>query len=119
MAFGEWLKETRGDMSQDRLAERAGVSKGYITLLESNKRVPSVDTAIALAKALGREPKEALSALAGEKKLMPSKARKKVGGEDELIEYFHGMSPKMRKLALELIKRLARGEEVDTGNYGK
>lgn len=118
MAFGEWLKEARGDTSQAALADRAGVSRGYITSVEHNKRVPSVDVAIAFAKALGREPEEALKALAGEKKLAPSKTRKKVGGEDEVVEYYRSMSPKVRKLALQLLKRLSEGEELKTGKYG-
>lgn len=117
MAFGEWLKEARGEMAQETLAKRAGVSKGYITSLESNKRTPSVAVAIALAEALGRDPKEALAAMAGEKKLEPRKAGKKVSGEDELVEYFHEMPPKVRKLALEIAKRLAKGEGLNTGKY--
>jgi transcriptional regulator with XRE-family HTH domain len=119
LAFGEWLKDARGELPQAVLAERAGVSRGYITSVEHNKRVPSIDVAIALAKVLGRGPEEALKALAGEKKLAPSKAPKKIAGQDELVEYYQGMAPKIRKLALEIIKRLAQGEELKTGKYGK
>lgn len=118
MAFGEWLKASRGEMSQEVLAERSGVSKGYITLLESNKRTPSVDVAIALAKKLGKDPEEALAALAGKKTDM-AKQPKKLKGEDELLDYYREMSPEVRKLGLQLFKRLAAGEELSTGKYDK
>lgn len=43
----EWLKNLRMqvDMSQQELAEKVGVSREYITMIENNERTPSVSVA--------------------------------------------------------------------------
>jgi len=43
----EWLKDLRIhlNMSQQELAERVGVSREYITMIENNERTPSVSIA--------------------------------------------------------------------------
>ena len=66
MTFGEWLLSARGDLPQDIVARGAKLSKGYITLLESNKRRPSIKKAVKLARAVGKSPIEALAILAGD-----------------------------------------------------
>jgi transcriptional regulator with XRE-family HTH domain len=54
MRYGKALKLARAarGLSQKELAERAGMDASYISLLESEKRVPTVTTLEALAKAL-------------------------------------------------------------------
>lgn len=67
--FGDWLRRKRADvgLSQTELAERAGVSKQYISNLERNLRQPvsneivrpSMDVVDRLARALGVPLREA------------------------------------------------------------
>lgn len=42
-----WLKDSRTmlNMSQQELAEKVGVSREYITMIENNERMPSVSIA--------------------------------------------------------------------------
>ena len=49
------LREFRrkAKMTQAKLAERSGVSQGYIAHIESGRRVPSVKTAKKIAEVLG------------------------------------------------------------------
>jgi transcriptional regulator with XRE-family HTH domain len=69
MTFGDWLKQARGEMTQDVVAERAGVSKSYIGLIESDSKIPRIPNAISLAQAVYRHPLEGLAAMAGDKYL--------------------------------------------------
>jgi transcriptional regulator with XRE-family HTH domain len=52
--IGEELKKARGKagLSQEELASRAGVHRTYISLLERNKKSPTLDTLIKICKAL-------------------------------------------------------------------
>jgi transcriptional regulator with XRE-family HTH domain len=135
MAFGEWLLAARGKMTQHVLADKAGVSKGYITSIEKNRKVPSIEVAVALAQALGRPTEEALAALAGQDSPAVKKAgkRRKIARavltdpktleEDELTAlYFRHkkLSPKKRaefRRILEMVDReLDRLEREDRAN---
>jgi transcriptional regulator with XRE-family HTH domain len=51
---GERLRTRRGDLgwTQDELASRAGISKGYLSDLENNKRSVGADTLLELSEAL-------------------------------------------------------------------
>jgi transcriptional regulator with XRE-family HTH domain len=51
----------RAGRSQEALAELAGLHRTYISLLERGKREPSLDTLVALSRALDVTPVEALS----------------------------------------------------------
>ncbi len=42
----------RRNMSQEKVAEKAGLSVSYISMLERGERIPPLDTLEALAKAL-------------------------------------------------------------------
>lgn len=50
----EWLKDSRTslNMSQQELAEKVGVSREYITMIENNERTPSVSIAKKIGIAL-------------------------------------------------------------------
>ena len=52
--IGEEIKKTRIKLgySQEDLASRAGVHRTYISLLERNKKSPTLDTLIKICKAL-------------------------------------------------------------------
>lgn len=51
----EWLKKQRNriDMSQSSVAKDAGISQQYYSFIENGDRVPSVETAQAIATVLG------------------------------------------------------------------
>lgn len=54
-SFGRQLARLRHreQLSQEALAERAGLSRNYIGLLESGRQKPSLESAKSLARALG------------------------------------------------------------------
>ena len=53
--FGEELKKARKEsgLTQEELAARAGLHYTYISLLETNKKSPTLDSLFRLCKALG------------------------------------------------------------------
>jgi transcriptional regulator with XRE-family HTH domain len=56
--FGERIRTLRQDrgLSQERLAEMAGVHRTYLSSLERGERNVSLDNIIAIAEALGVSP---------------------------------------------------------------
>jgi len=54
-AFAQELRKARNatGMSQEDLAELAGLHRNYISLLEMGERQPSITTVFALSQALG------------------------------------------------------------------
>lgn len=65
IAFGERLKEvsTGAGMSQEKLAEAAGLHPTFISNVERGYRVPTLPTVLRLAKGLGVPPGELLDGL--------------------------------------------------------
>jgi transcriptional regulator with XRE-family HTH domain len=63
--FGENLILLRGrvDLSQEQTAERAGLHKTEISLLERGLRLPRLDTIVRLAGAIDVEPCELLTGM--------------------------------------------------------
>lgn len=59
------LRKQRG-ISQEALAERAGLHRNFISLLERNASQPTVDTLFRLADALGVTAVELVSRISGE-----------------------------------------------------
>lgn len=55
MTLGDRIKERRTDLgwTQDVLAQKAGISKGFLSDLENNKRNISAETLLDVAKVLG------------------------------------------------------------------
>ncbi len=64
-AFGLVLAETRKKrgVSQEELAEIAGLDRTFISLLERGKRQPSLTSMLTLAKALNIKPDKLLLAV--------------------------------------------------------
>lgn len=62
MRFGANLNSVRraSGLSQERLANKAGMHRTEIGLLEHGRRVPRIDTVAKLARALGIGPAELL-----------------------------------------------------------
>jgi len=60
--FGRVLSERRKDasISQQKLAEIAGLDRTYISLLERGERQPTLETLVALANALEEAPEALL-----------------------------------------------------------
>ena len=53
--LGDELRKARltAQLTQEQLAAKAGVTREHISSLENNHRSPTIDTLLALAKALG------------------------------------------------------------------
>ena len=66
--FAESLREARGkaQISQEELAERAGLHRTYISLLERGLKSPSLDVIVLLAKGLRITPLEFTARIFGE-----------------------------------------------------
>lgn len=64
-SFGAALLKTRlaANLSQEVLADKAGLDRSYMSLLERGKRQPSVKVLFQLADALGVSPASFLSAI--------------------------------------------------------
>lgn len=61
--LGEELRRARlaAGLSQEQLAERAQVHRTYVSMLERNRRSPTVDTLIRICRALGISASELLA----------------------------------------------------------
>jgi len=62
--FGKTLRELRMErgLSQEKLAEMAGLDRNYVGMIERGERNPAVVNIVWLAKALGVKPSELLRA---------------------------------------------------------
>ena len=60
MEIGQKIKNLRRlkNLTQEELAERTDLSKGYISQIESNKTSPSMETFLNILEVLGTSPKE-------------------------------------------------------------
>jgi len=63
--FGAWIKAQRlsRGWSSERMSEELGLSQGAVSLYERGSRHPKREMAVEIARALGEDPREALSAL--------------------------------------------------------
>lgn len=108
---GHWIREWREakDLSQERLAERVGLSVPQVSKIENGKQGYRQDTLEQFAAAMGLEPADLLR---------PPHAPK-----DELAAYVMGLSEKRRKRALRVLQALAAeegdGEETDAKSKAK
>jgi len=60
--FGKTLRELRTErgLSQEKLAEMAGLDRNYVGMIERGERNPAVVNIVKIAKALGVAPGELL-----------------------------------------------------------
>lgn len=67
MMVGEAIKQARKDagLTQDQLAERAGVHRVYLSNLERNLKSPSLDVFLRLCDALRIPPEEVIRRITG------------------------------------------------------
>lgn len=63
-AFGAVVRRERlrQGLSQEKLAERAGLHTNFVSLLERGKSASALDTIVAVATALGRRPSQLVRA---------------------------------------------------------
>ena len=56
--LGRELRKARmkAKLTQEQLAAKAGLTREYVSILENNRRSPTVDTLFALCKALRVKP---------------------------------------------------------------
>ncbi|WP_207002634.1 helix-turn-helix domain-containing protein [Trinickia mobilis] len=64
-SFGKILRKLRKDrqLSQEALSYEAGLDRSYISLLELGRRSPTLDSLVALSRALGVTLTEIVSAI--------------------------------------------------------
>ncbi len=60
--FGTLLKQARlkAEMTQEDLAAKASLTREYVSLLERDKRTPTVEIFIRLVRAVGLSPAEVI-----------------------------------------------------------
>ena len=87
-------REAKG-WSQARLAEAVGVTSNYVGVLERGQKLPTLDTLVALAKALGVPPGELLGA--GERDPWL----------DEIVTLAKTVPSARRELAVQILRTLA------------
>ena len=60
--FGTILKQARqrADMTQETLAAKALLTREYVSLLERNKRSPTIEVFVRLVRAVGLSPAEVI-----------------------------------------------------------
>ena len=61
-------------VTQEKLAEKAGVVTSYISMLESSPKSPNLEILFVLAEALGAKPSEPIFAMESSLAEAPSKA---------------------------------------------
>lgn len=63
-AFGDALRaaRTRAELSQERLAHRAGVHPVYVSQVERGVKSPTLEVVSALSRALGESPHKLIQA---------------------------------------------------------
>ena len=64
-AFGQIVRRSRKrlGLSQEELAERCGLHRNAIGLIERGERSPNIETLIAIAKGLGVRPSQLVAQL--------------------------------------------------------
>ena len=61
--FGTLLKQARlkAEMTQEDLAAKASLTREYVSLLERDKRTPTIEVFIRLVRAVGLSPADVIS----------------------------------------------------------
>lgn len=107
--FGQFLKKARRrrDLSQDRLAEDAGISSQLVSNLENGRGTPSVDTICALARALNLTAAEVLNGgIEGEQASLGSDL-------DRVAELFSRLDAREIKETLHVLDAIGRMRSRD------
>ena len=119
MKLGEMIRAFRGnnDMTMQEFADRSGLSKGYISMLEKNKHpqskrelVPSFETYKKVASAMGMSLDDFLAALDGDEVVRVNAATpaplQLTDQEEHLVITFRGLNEDGREKAVERVEEL-------------
>ena len=76
--FGKILREARksADLTQEKLAFKAGLDRTYISLMERGQRSPTLDVLLRLCDALGVLPSDLMKKLEATAKIPKPKRRR-------------------------------------------
>ena len=76
--FGKILREARksADLTQEKLAFKAGLDRTYISLMERGQRSPTLDVLLRLCEALELLPSELMKELESASKIGKPKRRR-------------------------------------------
>ena len=117
MTLGDLIKEYRSDhkLSMNEFAQRSGLSKAYVSILERNVNpstgkpaVPSLETIKGVSSAMGIDVNDLVSALDGDQiiSLVPSKA------DTDLDNIPPGFIPLPKTYKVPLVGRIACGTPI-------
>lgn len=75
--LGDALRQRRlaAGMSQEQLAEKAGIDRTYVSILERGLQSPTVDTLIRVCRAMGARASEVLASIEAEHRVKRRKRR--------------------------------------------
>lgn len=83
-------------MTQAALAERARVSTNYVSVVERGQKLPTLDTLVRMAKAVGASPAELLG-----------DGRPSDEWVEELVAIGRTLPPSVRPMALAVLRAMA------------
>lgn len=112
--FATWLRDTRErrGLTTQALADKAGLTQPYVSMLEKKDRKPSRRAAAQLANALEVDPSEALLAAGfvpdDPHDLPPVIRRELTQDQEELLDAYEGLPDTVQESYLENILRVAR-----------
>jgi transcriptional regulator with XRE-family HTH domain len=68
--FADELRRLRlaAELTQEEVAARAGLTREYVSMLESGKHLPTIDVFISLCRAVNASPAEVIARLESRKK---------------------------------------------------
>ena len=122
MVIGEKIKDLRlaCELTQEELADRCELTKGYISQLENDLTSPSITTLIDILSALGTDLKEFFSDMGSEEKIAFTKSEfiEKITDDYEL----NWLVPNAQKNAMEPVHMLLKANastEEDVPHEGE
>lgn len=116
MNLGDIMKAYRAEhrLTQQELADRAGVSKGYISMLERGTDyrtgepiTPTIETVMKLAGAMQISASDLLRMMDGES-MVTVNAFRNIGDSFEAVASYSGITVDELKSAIEFIKTIKR-----------
>lgn len=113
--FGGWLRSARRrkGWSGEMLAAEIGTSQGNISLYERGLRFPHRERAVALAEALGADPREALRALMADTPgIAPLATLEEVQSSDTILREFDLLTPEEQSVIAGMVTSLLKARNA-------
>ena len=117
-----WLRRKAG-LSQEALAEKSGLSRNYIGLLETGRREPSLDTVLRIQRALGVELEDLVAESAA-----PLKAAEKTNAyrEDSPFREYERLTRRLSKsspaemdVIVKMLKQVMRMRRLSSASQSR